>query len=190
MSILRLTSEGGSPTANEHRPNPSSPTWAWPSSDVVAPHSGGCGFCQGLGCTRRRGICQNSPSNEYSSLVQQPTTCPMASCHMRRLSPGSMPNPSSSARVAERPVPRSTRPPESRSRTATDSAVRTGWLYGFGISRTPYPSRMRSVRAAMAPYRTSGFEQCEYSCRKWCSTVQNACQPWRSPAMACSSVFW
>ncbi len=42
----------------------------------------------------------------------------------------------------------------------------------------------------MAPYKTSGFEQCEYSCRKWCSTVQNACQPWRSPAMACSSVFW
>ena len=43
----------------------------------------------------------------------------------------------SHARVDERPVPKSTRPSEIRSSTATDSAVRTGWLYGFGISRTP-----------------------------------------------------
>ena len=71
---------------------------------------GGCGFCQGLGCTRRRGICQYSPANSYSSFVQHPTMCSIASCHMRRLSPGSTPKPSSSARVAERPVPRSTRP--------------------------------------------------------------------------------
>jgi hypothetical protein len=39
-----------------------------------------------------------------------------------------MPKPSSSARVAERPVPNSTRPSDSKSSTATDSAVRTGWL--------------------------------------------------------------
>ena len=57
-----------------------------------------------------------------------PTTCSIASCHIWRLSAGSMPKPSSSARVAERPVPRSTRPLEIRSSTATDSAVRTGWL--------------------------------------------------------------
>ncbi len=95
---------------------------------VVAPHSGGCGFCHGLGCTRRLGICQYSPSNSYSSLVQQPTMCPTASCHICRLSAGSMPKPSSSARVAERPAPMSTRPFDSRSSTATDSAVRTGWL--------------------------------------------------------------
>ena len=44
-----------------------------------------------------------------------------------------MPKPSSSARVDERPVPNSTRPlrdeVERRDRL---SAVRTGWLYGFG----------------------------------------------------------
>ena len=40
-------------------------------------------------------------------------------------------------RVVERPVPKSTRPPEIKSSTATDSAVRTGWLYGFGSRRTP-----------------------------------------------------
>jgi hypothetical protein len=52
----------------------------------------------------------------------------MASCHMARVSAGSMPKPSSSARVDDRPVPTSTRPPERRSSTAIDSADRTGWL--------------------------------------------------------------
>ena len=89
---------------------------------------GGCGFWSGLGWTRRLGICQYFPENSYSSLVQHPTTCSMASCHMARVSAGSTPKPSSSARVADRPVPKSTRPSEMRSRTATDSAVRTGWL--------------------------------------------------------------
>ncbi len=78
--------------------------------------------------TRRLGMFQKRPENSYSSLVQQPTTWPMASCHMARESAGSTPKPSSSIRVADRPVPKSTRPSEMRSRTATDSAVRTGWL--------------------------------------------------------------
>ena len=46
------------------------------------------------------------------------------------------------------------------------------------------------VRAAMAPYSTSGLEQCEYSSRKWCSTVQMLWNPMRSPRIACSSVCW
>ena len=45
------------------------------------------------------------------------------------------------------------------------------------------------VFAAIAPYRTSGFEQCEYSSRKWCSTVQKEWNPACSPSTACSSVF-
>ena len=48
--------------------------------------------------------------------------------------------------------------------------------------------RMFFVRAAMAPYSTSGFEQCEYSSRKWCSTVQKEWNPIWSPRIACSSV--
>ena len=48
-------------------------------------------------------------------------------------------------------MPKSTRPSETRSSTATDSAVRIGWLYGFGSRRTPYPMRMFSVSAATAP---------------------------------------
>ncbi len=45
------------------------------------------------------------------------------------------------------------------------------------------------VRMAMAPYSTSGLEQCEYSSRKWCSTVQNEWKPIVSPNAACSMVF-
>ena len=60
-----------------------------------------------------------------------------ASSHISRVSCGSMPKPSISARVDERPVPNSTRPSLTRSSTATLSAVRIGWLYGFGSSRTP-----------------------------------------------------
>ena len=82
MSIFSFTSSGGTPTANEHSPRPSSPTCRWPSSELVAPQIGGCGCWIGFGCTRRGGIDQCSPSNSYSSLVQQPTTWPIASCHI------------------------------------------------------------------------------------------------------------
>ena len=90
MSIFGLTCSAGTPTANEHNPRPSSPIWRWPSSLDVAPQIGGCGFCSGLGSTRRCGIDQYLPSNEYSSFVQQPTTWPIASCHISRVSPGSI----------------------------------------------------------------------------------------------------
>ena len=45
------------------------------------------------------------------------------------------------------------------------------------------------VTAEMCPYSTSGFEQCEYSSRKWCSTVQKLWKPTASPSFTCSIVF-
>jgi hypothetical protein len=135
MSIFFFTSSGDTPTANEHSPSPSSPIWRWPSSLEVAPQIGGCGATAASVRGARRAPVP--PSNSNSSFVQQPTTHSIASRHMSRVSCGSMSKPSSSARVDERPVPKSTRPSESRSSTATDSALRTGWLYGLGISRTP-----------------------------------------------------
>ena len=87
--------------------------------------------------TRRFGIDQYFPSSATSSCVQQATMCRSASSHIARVSVGSIPKPSSSARVEERPLPNSTRPFETRSSTAADSAERTGWLYGFGSRRTP-----------------------------------------------------
>ena len=89
---------------------------------------GGHGLWSGLGITRRRGIDQYWPSNSYSSFIQQPAIWSTASIHMARVSLGSMPKPSNSARLLDRPVPNSTRPPLMMSNVATDSAVRTGWL--------------------------------------------------------------
>ena len=51
-----------------------------------------------------------------------------ASSHMLRVSFGSMPKPSSSSRVAERPVPNSRRPSHTQSSRAAISAARIGWL--------------------------------------------------------------
>ena len=48
---------------------------------------------------------------------------------------------------------------------------------------------MFCVTAERWPYSTSGLEQCEYSSRKWCSTVQKEWKPIRSPSFACSIVF-
>ena len=118
------------------------------------------------------------PRTRTRSLVQQPTTCSIASCHISRVSCGSMPKPSSSTRVDERPVPKSTRPSEmqvehrDRLRGAHRMVVRLR-------HRAARRSRGACSRcgAAIAPYSTSGFEQCEYSSRKWCSTVQNAWKP-------------
>ena len=99
------------PTANEHSPRPSSPTWRWPSSLLVAPQSGGCGLLAAAWAAPGASASASArPSNSYSSLVQQPTTCPIASGHISRVWCGSMPKPSSSARVDDRPVPKSTRP--------------------------------------------------------------------------------
>jgi hypothetical protein len=41
----------------------------------------------------------------------------------------------------------------------------------------------------MWPYRISGFEQCENSSRKWCSTVHRLWKPACSPSTACSTTF-
>ena len=131
------SASGGWPTVNEQSPMPRLPISRWPSTLEVAPKIGGCGSWSGFGSTRRFGIDQYFPSRETSSCVQQATMCRSASSHIARVSVGSTPKPSSSARVDERPVPNSTRPFEIRSRTAADSAERTGWLYGFGSRRTP-----------------------------------------------------
>ena len=118
----------GTKTLNDSSPMPKEPTMWWVSSLPAAAHMGGHGFWSGLGITRRRGIDQYSPSKLYSSFIQQPAMCSTASVHMARVSLGSMPKPSSSARLLDRPVPNSTRPPLITSRVAADSAERTGWL--------------------------------------------------------------
>ena len=81
-----------------------------------------------------------------------------------------MPNPPSSASDDDSPVPKSARPPETRSSIAMRSATRAGWLNGGGVCTMPWPSRMRFVRCDAAARNTSGALEWLYSSRKWCST--------------------
>ena len=80
------------------------------------------------------------------------------------------PNGSSSVMEALSPMPNSQRPLLRRSSTATRSATRVGWL--VVSCRMPWPRRMFLVRWLAAPRKDSGEGQCEYSSRKWCSTIQ------------------
>ncbi len=94
-----------------------------------ATQSGGWGFCIGFGTTLRGGICTKRPStpvNGVSVMHRRATWSP--SSHASRLVAGSTRKPPSSASEPDSPDPNSTRPPESRSRVATRSAVRAGWL--------------------------------------------------------------
>ena len=109
-----------------------------------------------------------------------------ASCHISRDCATSTSKPACSNWL-ERPVPNSTRPPDTRSSIATRSATRIGWLNRFGSSTTPWPIRMRFVRCAAAARKTSGAEQWANSCRKWCSTAQTVSKPRRSASSICSS---
>ena len=97
-------------------------------------------------------------------------TASRASAHWARFVARSTRNPPSSASDEASPVPKSTRPSESRSSVAMRSAVRAGWLNANGSCTMPCPSRMREVRWLAAARNTSGAEECEYSSRKWCST--------------------
>ena len=99
------------------------------SRRLHATHSGGCGFCTGLGTTLRGGICTNRPSTPPKGVsVMQRMATSRPSSHCSRLTTGSMPKPRSSASEDDSPEPKSTRPPETRSSMATRSAVRAGWL--------------------------------------------------------------
>lgn len=87
----------------------------------------------------------------------------------------------------ERPVPHSTRPPESTSTVATFSAMRCGGVKPKGVRVTPKPSRIRSVSPARCPRSTSGAGQCERPSRKWCSTAHTVRNPIRSASRICST---
>ena len=96
---------------------------------VQAIHMGGWGFCSGFGSTLRQGMEKCSPSKPgYGSRTIMLATCSAASRLMARFCLAGMPKPPSSRRVAPSPIPKSTRPFESRSSVASPSAVRAGWL--------------------------------------------------------------
>jgi hypothetical protein len=89
-----------------------------------------------------------------------PQTISIASFQWSRLFSRSTPKAVCSIGV-ERPVPHSTRPPESTSTVATFSATRAGWMKPNGSRVTPKPSRMFSVACDSAPSTTSLEGECE-----------------------------
>ncbi len=115
--------------ANVSAPMPFSAASRIVSRREHATHSGGCGFCTGLGTTLRGGIDTNLPSTPVNGVsVMQRTATSRPSSHASRLVIGSMRKPPSSASDDDSPEPNSTRPPDTRSSMATRSAVRAGWL--------------------------------------------------------------
>ena len=107
---------------------------------VQASHSGGCGFCTGLGMTLRAGIEMYLPSRPVKGVsVMQRSAARVASSHWARFSPGSTRKPSSSATVDDSPLPNSTRPLETRSSVEIRSATRKGWLMLGGMCMMPWP---------------------------------------------------
>jgi hypothetical protein len=135
-----------------------------------AVHSGGCGFCLGLGSTLRGGKSKYSPEYEWFCLVNIGTRQRTASSKIARFSANSTLNGSSSVSEALSPMPNSTRPLEIRSSAETCAASLAGWL--VVRCRMPWARRICLVRWLAAPRKMPGAEECEYSSRKWCSTSQ------------------
>ncbi len=94
-----------------------------------ATQSGGCGRWTGFGTTLRHGIEKYFPSKPgYGFIASIRAVSRTDSSHISRFSMYGTPNPSSSSRELDSPVPHSTRPFETRSRVAMRSATRAGWL--------------------------------------------------------------
>ena len=117
------------------------------SRRLQATHSGGWGFCSGLGTTLRGGIRKNSESQPANgSSTNMRAIASIASSHISRLRSRRTPKPPSSAAELASPVPKSTRPPETRSSVAIRSATRAGWFTAGVMFTMPCPRRMFRVR--------------------------------------------
>ncbi len=143
---------------------PHSPHLASVSSCEQATHNGGCGFCSGFGRTWRSGMLKYLPRCSLGPSLNIGMTARTASSKISRLLSMSTPNGSSSVIEALSPMPNSQRPFDSRSRLATFSATRAGWLVVSCMM--PWPSRICFVRWLAAARNDSGDGEWEYSSRK------------------------
>ena len=188
LAMREATSSKDSARVKDNRPRPNAPASSCDSGLVHDIHSGGCGDCSGLGTIGRGTWSKYLPWCSTTGCVQAFKISSSDSCHMPRVSAGSMPKPPSSAAVADLPLPNSRRPPDSRSSVAACSAARIGWLYGYGSSRTPWPMRMVDVCDAIHDSSTSGAAACENDSRKWCSTDHTEVNPTCSANLICSII--
>ena len=143
---------------------PHSPHLASVWSCEQATHSGGCGFCMGLGTTMRSGMFQTLPACSLGPSLNMGRMARTASSKISRLFSMVTPNGSSSVIEALSPMPNSQRPFDNRSSVATRSATRVGWL--VVTWKMPWPRRMFLVRWLAAARKDSGEGECEYSSRK------------------------
>ena len=156
------------------------------SSELAAKRSGGCGFWTGLGTTSTPSMSQNRPWKLTGSSRQARRITSMPSSKRSARSRTGMPSPSKWALIVPRPIPYSSRPPETMSSVAASSAARSGLC--SGTSTTPVPSLIREVRAAAAAITTIGEGITEYSRRKCISASQARSKPSRSASTTCSIV--
>ena len=167
-----LLASSGSMKENDSAPMPLVAARWIVSRRLHATHSGGCGFCSGLGTTLRGGICSHSPVVAGERLLDE-----HARDGVERLVPllalllprrrRSRPAPASDD---VSPVPNSTRPSEIRSSVAMRSATRAVGLKSNGICDDAVTEPDALVRWLAAARNTSGAEEWLYSSRKWCST--------------------
>ena len=176
--------------ATPRQPMPRSAASSSVPGDVTVTHSGGCGFCTGLGRIARSGIekhvpCQLKRSSVHirgsARIVLVPGLLGRVGIDLEagELAPGRR------ARGAELEPPARE---DVEHRGALGDAHRVVHLR----ARTP-PRRGRRgcacVCIAHAVRNSSGAEQCEYSSRKWCSTAHTVSKPSSSASRTCSSAF-
>src|SRR5579871_2089096 len=101
------------------KPRPAAQSIA--SSELAAIHTGGCGFCNGLGSTSTPSNAKFWPAKCNLSCVQACNTISTVSRKRDALSCGGMPKASNSTRAKPRPAPQLTRPPDRMSSSATSS---------------------------------------------------------------------
>ena len=136
------------------QPSPNSTT----RSNVVAPSPpmriGGCGRCAGLGSAQILSKRTYSPWNSGSFFVQISFMASTRSRSSRQRDLNAVPWSSISSAFQPPPMPKSTRPPDSRSSVATSFAVVIG---SRSITRQmPVPSFSRFVAAPAAMSATNG----------------------------------
>lgn len=150
-ATCRAIASSGCMIEQESRPRPAAPATSAEPGDVAAIQAGGCGSCTGLGVTIRRGKRNRSEAYSTYSSRHIPVTIPIASRQSSRDRSRSTPKAVCSMGV-ERPVPHSTRPPDSTSTVAAFSAMRCGGVKPKGVRVTPKPSRiLPGLRPGGAP---------------------------------------
>ena len=101
----------------------------WSRAGCTRPTPAGAASARGLGTTLRGGIVTYSPAWPVNGVsVMQRSATRRPSSHIARLSLGSIPKPPSSASDDDSPVPKSARPPDTRSSIATRSATARGMV--------------------------------------------------------------